>query len=491
MKKDNTHIIQDFRMELNLDKQPSGKQVLDSANELIKAKIIPITERVLNEWADENRHVQLDRLEIDLGTIPLDDFMDALPDAYESQIKETLKKLFIHDKTGAKKKIRQSREANALLDQLLFYLIEGFFPWQYDSDRYKTPDDLVVQVLRSNKQNLVGQLKPLLKHEDMVHRLIGSLKPDTLDLLLADLSFSDAATQAVLFIGELTRYSRLHHLRWSRRQIGLAVYRQAFRRIGQSEVIFTERTIALVVYDLFHLQKQEQAHWTDFSSQFASFAQNERFLSQFEDLPESLRKLKKSGMSIWGSRSAQNTDMQQAEEKKTSERRANEPAVCNINNAGLVLLYPYLKAVFSRLDWLHKEQFVSKESQGKALLLTDYLVFGGQGTASENQMMLNKILCGVDPKASSNPMLVLTEEEKREADDLLSSAIKHWVVLKNTSHEGYRHSFLMRAGVLKLKDESWHLQVERKSYDMLLESLPYPINVINLPWMNQKLFVEW
>ena len=102
MRKANTHIIQDFRMELDLESQKSGKKVLDSANELMKDKIIPITERVLDEWADENRHIHLDRLEIDLGTIPLDEFMDALPDAYEGQIKETLKKLFIHDKTGAK-----------------------------------------------------------------------------------------------------------------------------------------------------------------------------------------------------------------------------------------------------------------------------------------------------------------------------------------------------------------------------------------------------
>ena len=78
-------------MELDFENKKSGQQVLGSADDLMKAKIIPITERVLDEWADENRHIQLDRLEIDLGTIPLDEFMDDLPDAYESQIKETLK----------------------------------------------------------------------------------------------------------------------------------------------------------------------------------------------------------------------------------------------------------------------------------------------------------------------------------------------------------------------------------------------------------------
>lgn len=492
MKKANTHIIQDFRVELDLENQKSGQQVLGSVNDLIEAKIIPITERVLDEWADENRHIQLDRLEIDLGTIPLDEFMDALPDAYESQIKETLKKLFIHDKTGAKNKIRPSGETTALLNQLLFYLKEGVFPWQHHQEAYKTLDELVLQVLHAEKENLKKQLKPLLKHEDLVNRLIGALQPDTLDLLLAELTFSDVATQALLYVGELARYSHHQKLQWSRRQIGLAVYKQAFRRVTHNEVIFTERTIALVLRDLFHLLKQEHDQWPEFSSQFGNFAQNERFLSQFEDLPEALRKLEKSGASIWGSsQSEQKEDGTQEERSDTSEPIAQGEIVCNINNAGLVLLYPYLNTIFSRLNWLYKGRFVSNDSQSKALLLTDYLAFGEEGAASENQMVLNKILCGVELKASFNPLLVLSENEKQEADDLLNSAIKHWVVLKNTSPEGYRHSFLKRLGVLKFQDESWHLQVERKSYDMLLESLPFTLSLIQLPWMKNKLTVEW
>ncbi|KOH46779.1 contractile injection system tape measure protein [Sunxiuqinia dokdonensis] len=494
MKKTNTHIIQDFRMELDMENQKSGKQVLDSANALMKGKIIPITERALNEWADENRNIHLDRLEIDLGTIPLDEFVDALPDAYERQIKETLKKLFVHDKTGSKKKIRQSGEAAALLDQLLFYLKEGVFPWQHHQEAYQTLDEVVLQILHAEKENLTRQLKPLLKHEDLVNRLIGTLRPDTLDLLLAELTFSDVATRALLLVGELVRYSHLRKLHWSRQQIGLAVYKQAFRRVAHNEVIFTERTIALALYELFLALKQDDEQWLKFSGRFARFAQKERFLSQFEDLPEALKKLEKSGASIWGSRTKDKSDVSRTETTEASDVRepaAESEIVCNINNAGLILLYPYLKTIFSRLNWLHKERFVSNDAQSKALLLTDYLVFGEEGTASENQMILNKILCGIDPKASLNPLLVLSENEKQEANDLLTSAIKHWVVLKNTSPEGYRHSFLRRTGVLRFKDEGWYLHVERKSYDMLLESMPYTISLIRLPWMNNKLVVEW
>ncbi len=502
MKKANTHIIQDFRIEFDLENQKSGKQVLGSANELLKAKIIPITERVLDEWADENRHIQLDRLEIDLGTIPLDEFMDALPDAYEKQIKETLKRLFSRDTTGTKEKIRQGRETDALLDQLLFYLKEGFCPWHHHQEAYKTPDDLVVLVLNSSKTNLKEQLKPLLKHDDLVNRLVGSLEPDTLDLLLAELTFSDAATQALLLTGELVRYGHLRQLQFSRDQVGLAVYRQAFRRATRDVVIFSGKTVALILHDLFRVLDLERDQWAEFSSEFVSFAQNERFFSQFEDLPDQLQKIGKPGFSVQVRLSPDTKKDGELEtereahdapdyEPEAKEQEEHDSLVCNLNNAGLVLLYPYLKTIFSRLKWLHKERFVSSDTQSKALLLTDYLAFGGEGVATENQMILNKILCGVEPKASFNPLLILSENEKQEADDLLSSAIKHWVVLKNTSPEGYRHSFLKRHGVLKFREESWHLQVERKSYDMLLESLPYTLSLIQLPWMKNKLAVEW
>jgi hypothetical protein len=90
-----------------------------------------------------------------------------------------------------------------------------------------------------------------------------------------------------------------------------------------------------------------------------------------------------------------------------------------------------------------------------------------------------------------DPLAVLSSEEKKEADDLLQSAIKHWSILKDTSPEGYRSAFLQRDGILKFEDDHWYLRVERKSYDMLLESLPFTISLIRLPWMKNKLLVEW
>ena len=78
-----------------------------------------------------------------------------------------------------------------------------------------------------------------------------------------------------------------------------------------------------------------------------------------------------------------------------------------------------------------------------------------------------------------------------ECHSLLESVIAHWKALKNTSLTGFRESFLQRKGTLFENGPSWTLQVERKPYDLLLNSIPWGFNMIKLPWMKKMIQVEW
>ncbi len=95
MEKEKHHIIQGLQVEIKVANKQTGQAAADQTQDIIKNKIIPITEKVLDEWSDENTHIQLDRLEIDLGTIPFDDLANEMPDLFETKIKETLKGLFL------------------------------------------------------------------------------------------------------------------------------------------------------------------------------------------------------------------------------------------------------------------------------------------------------------------------------------------------------------------------------------------------------------
>jgi hypothetical protein len=80
---------------------------------------------------------------------------------------------------------------------------------------------------------------------------------------------------------------------------------------------------------------------------------------------------------------------------------------------------------------------------------------------------------------------------QQEATDLLSSVISYWSVLKDTSIDGLRGSFLVRDGKLWKDENNWYLTVEQKGYDMLLQQIPWNISMIQLPWMDEMLRTNW
>jgi len=158
--------------------------------------------------------------------------------------------------------------------------------------------------------------------------------------------------------------------------------------------------------------------------------------------------------------------------------------------AGQVILWPYLKHYFSELQLIKKDCFVGECEQMRSVHLLQYLVADQQQTP-ECQLMLNKILCGWPLDRPLDDGILLSQQEKMESKQLLSTMISHWSALKNTSIEGLRESFLKRSGKLTRTELGWTLRVERKAHDMLLEQLPWTLSIIQLSWMKQALFVEW
>ena len=161
-----------------------------------------------------------------------------------------------------------------------------------------------------------------------------------------------------------------------------------------------------------------------------------------------------------------------------------------IENAGLIILHPFLQKLFSNLHYIENNNFVNDEIQRRATLLTQYLLIG-ETEIPEYQLLLNKILCGYPIFNTVEYELQLTIQEKKETEELLLSVIEYWTALKNTSIDGLRNSFLQRPGKLSELKDGWLLQVEQKSYDVLMNYLPWGIGMIKLPWMKNLLRVEW
>ena len=166
-------------------------------------------------------------------------------------------------------------------------------------------------------------------------------------------------------------------------------------------------------------------------------------------------------------------------------------AATYIANAGLVLVWPFLTALFERLGYVVERQFQGIEQTTRAAYLLQFLATGEE-QPPEHLLALNKLLCGVGRTLPLVRELPLTADEKATGESLLGAVIARWGdVLKNTSLAGLRETFLQRPGKLVWGDDRVTLTVETKTVDILFDQRPWSITLIKLPWMALPLYVTW
>ncbi|MBL4647672.1 MAG: hypothetical protein JKY13_01750 [Gammaproteobacteria bacterium] len=161
-----------------------------------------------------------------------------------------------------------------------------------------------------------------------------------------------------------------------------------------------------------------------------------------------------------------------------------------IGNAGVILFWSFLPHFLTKLGLLQNNVFIDDDAAMRAVLITHYLTHGNT-LIGEQELALNKILCGVDLHQPIVNEIDITEEEKTACEGLTKAVITYWKKLQNPDINAFRYLFLHREGMIKVRDECWLLQVERKPYDILLNDLPWSISTVTNSWMQSMLYVEW
>lgn len=161
-----------------------------------------------------------------------------------------------------------------------------------------------------------------------------------------------------------------------------------------------------------------------------------------------------------------------------------------LQNAGIIIVWPFITQLFEALKFTEDRRFISGKKQHRAVHLLQYLASGAENS-SEDKLVLSKLLCGLPLSEPVPRQLTLLQEEKVGAEDLIKAAIHHWKEMKNTSVQGFREAFLMREGKLTRNRNDWFLQVAQRSYDIIMDRLPWTISLARLPWMPEPIFVEW
>lgn len=160
-------------------------------------------------------------------------------------------------------------------------------------------------------------------------------------------------------------------------------------------------------------------------------------------------------------------------------------------NAGLVLIHPFLRYFFEGLNLLNTElQFKGEAEAFKAVHLLQFIATGAE-SATEANLPLNKILCGLDVTEPVPLNVSISDEDKDECLFLIKTVLERWEALKTTNPAALRDTYLQREGILKKSGQSWSLTIERNTFDVMLERLPWSYSLVKLPWCRQILNVEW
>ena len=157
-----------------------------------------------------------------------------------------------------------------------------------------------------------------------------------------------------------------------------------------------------------------------------------------------------------------------------------------------MLLHVFLPQLFRHVQLLADDRRFHDDAA--AIVAVGLLTYLAEGATEidEAEAPLARFLIRLPPDLPLPRRVELSPAAITAADALLDAAISHWDKIGATSAAGLREGFLMRPGILRLDgDGGGRLRLERRGFDVLLDSLPWPISLVRLPWMTGPLHVDW
>lgn len=184
------------------------------------------------------------------------------------------------------------------------------------------------------------------------------------------------------------------------------------------------------------------------------------------------------------------------EETEKALKEAAQPEYIEVPNAGLCLLALWLPRLFDMLGLLEtgadgKKDFSDTDARIRAIFVLQRLVTDEKREYKEQELAFNRILAACPFSVPLPKTLELTDTELQTVESMLAGVKSNWNKLKGTSVKGFQKSFIERPGKLEQREDKWVLYVEKRSYDILLDSLPWSYRRIRLPWLKKRMDVVW
>lgn len=479
--------IKTIKLDLIANSEKESFQLQQRFSELIRTKLSQKMENIFDKFDGNDQHtIIMDSLILEIPKVEAENLEEDFMEKFSNQLVTKLKELRLNPNSHSSIKVlRKKSKWNSFLSFLKF----GFFPWSSNQLSINDLESLIQKEteIPFSLEKLESQIR---SDSNSLERLINQLSTSTLNNIFEKISQIQFSFLPIYKLLENT-YSKW----FDKNEIKLIVWKIAFQTLWNTspkklnQETFKNRFYLEVItksIDYFSNKKLK----TRLSQKIEDLIFDEiksNFINSNIELSESLKKFFQQKRFHVKSSPKENIS---TKTKNDNMEEIFEEGIF-IQNAGLVLLNPYLQMLFDRLGFLEDKNFKSENDQNQAALVLQYLATE-KFSSMEQELFFNKILCHIPLEKPIPSELFLDKSQIELCDNLLKAVIQNWGKLGTTSIQGLRESFLNRGGKLTTKENGdWLLQVESKSFDILMSSLPWAISVIKLPWMKQKLMVDW
>lgn len=498
------HLINRLQFQLYCTDEAQALNFRQHFGASFQKQIMDAADNICSKNVGDEEWLQIDKLEIDLGNFS--------PSSFEETFAIVFKNKFEKELTQKISRVPLSKRKASLhvskVQLLQYFLLKGSLPWWAGNEEADI-NEILIELISCQPQVIKSFFYQHQFKKNLWTRTCFQLNTDAKEKLISLIEELKAAKEiffkwisllTLLFSTEAETALPITHEMVD--DIVLKIAPDILRIKKNVSVLleFFEKNIAALSTNgstnIHKLIKESSVAFTNKAYENISSVYEDKG-KFFESSNKGLEKTSKANGNAGEvgekinleKNSISNIDIQISVTQSDDEQEI-ETEKYIVKHAGIVLLAPFLKPFFSNLNLLNGNEWTSKDAQYKAVHLLRFLSTG-EHKSYEYNLTLEKIMCGIHIEEPVPLDIELNNEGTTEAIELLESVIKNWKVLKNTSITGLRESFFKRDGILTAKEKGWLLQVERKTLDVLIDSIPWGYNTIVLSWNDDLIFVEW
>lgn len=519
-----------------------AQQALSDLRAIYDRRLLPIIEATCSALSTAGQVHRVDLLEIDLGMQSLDSFERSIAEAFEPAFARALAAALDRTEPAA---------ADAELALITYFMHTGMVPWWADRSDARLLDASLEALIARAPDALCDAIERATADAAVWRRIVRAFPDRLLDALMALLmppgAVADrgAGARWVALLTEVVRNSgrspaAVRHIWWEEvlkaaptastsvssapRWFAGIFSRVAQRLALEDGELATGLQAAIDRVDAALPEDQAPSPQMRLVADvFSQDARDRRAIAAelkrptVADEARALPRLPRAETVARQEPSAPSVDDEGVESEPaaqtpagTNVRRETEPSASTarrrraqaalrfsdadetyVDNAGLVVVWPFLAPFFTRVGLVgESRRFVDEAARQRAVGLLQYLATE-EADAPEFLIPLNKVLCGMPLDEVFDFGAPIADPEIEACDEVLTAVIQHAPILRDMSIAGFRSTFLRRDGQLSTRDGAWLLRVQRETHDIVLDRFPWSARVVKLPWMDTMVVVEW